>query len=107
MAILQIPVRNDLPAYTFRIDLEASTYTFGFRYNTRMSRWIWDVMDANGNPLVMGIPLLSGLDLLSRFKVEGLPPGRFALLDEQGETYTPERYDLGERVVMLYEESTT
>lgn len=107
MAIQQIPASNDFGAYVFRIDLEATTFTFAFRYNTRMSRWIWDVMDANGDPLVMGIPLLTLNNLIGRFKVSGLPLGDFILIDERGENINPERNDLGERVIMLYRESTT
>jgi hypothetical protein len=49
MAILEIPLRNDVPAYTFQIELEGVTYTLTVSFNARMNRWTMDVADSNGD----------------------------------------------------------
>ena len=107
MAILEIPVRSDLSAYSFQITLETVVYTFAFRFNARQDRWIWDVQDVDGVPIVIGVPLLYGLPLLDRFKSESLPPGRFIVTDETGAERNPGRDSLGEDFKLFYEESTT
>jgi len=107
MAILEIPVRSDIPAYSFQITLEGSVFTMHFRYNTRAERWFMDLNDVDDVEIVSGIPLLYGLPLFDRFKYEELPLGRFILLDETGEKRNPTRDGLGEDFKLLYKESTT
>lgn len=107
MAILEIPIRSDIPAYSFPITLEGTVFIFHFRFNERMDRWIWDVNDVNDDPIVNGVPLLYGLPLLDRYKSNSLPLGRFVLTDETGDERNPSREDLGDDFKLLYRESTT
>lgn len=105
MATLIIPVRADLPAYKFQIDLEAKLYTFKFRYNERMDRWVMDIADENENALLSGIAILTDWDLIGRFKNDALPPGTFLAMDESGERKYAAREDLGNDIKLFYIES--
>ncbi len=105
MATLVMPVRADLPAYTFQIDLESKLFTFTFRYNERMDRWIMDIADENENELLLGTPILTQTNLIERFKDDNLPPGEFFAIDESGEDKQPGREDLGNDVKLFYVET--
>jgi len=107
MAILEIPVRSDIPAYNFQITLEGTVFTMHFRYNSRLERWVWDINDIDDAEIITGVPLLYGLPLLDRYRDERLPLGRFVVLDETGEKRNPTRDGLGEEFKLLYQESTT
>lgn len=106
MALLVMPVRSDLPAYSFTMELEQANYRFKFRFNSRMSRWFMDIQDTDETDIITGIPMLTGTDLLSRFVDDNLPPGQFICLDETGAGKNATRYDFGEDVKLLYREST-
>lgn len=100
-----MPVRSDIPAYKFQIDLEGTLYTFTFRYNSRMSRWIMDIADENETTILLGVPVLTEFSLIERFKDDRLPPGAFLALDESGNQKQPAREDLGNDVKLFYIES--
>ena len=105
MATLLMPLRADIPAYTFQSILEGALYNFEVRYNERMARWIMDISDANGTPLVRGTPIQTDFPLLDRYQNEGLPPGSFFAIDESSEGKQPERADIGNDVNLFYVES--
>lgn len=105
MAILEIPVRNDLAAYEFRIVLESVTYFLRFSYNSRRSRWLMDIQNQDKEDVLVGIALLTDVDIRGLYKQEAIPPGLFLVFDTEGLQYNPEQFDLGNRVSLLYEES--
>jgi hypothetical protein len=105
MAVLRMPVRADIPAYTFKIDLEGTVYTLGFRHNLRFNCWIMDISDETGNPIVMGTPVQTDVDILGRFIFASLPPGQFMVIDETGQQRNPSRDDFGGEVKLFYAES--
>lgn len=105
MATLVMPVRADIPAYTFQIDLEGVLYTFTIRYNERMDRWLMDIADENENDLLVGTPILTHFNLIERFKSAALPPGGFFALDESGNQKQPGRDDLGNDIKLFYVEA--
>ena len=107
MAIFEIPVRSDLPAYKFQINLEGTVFILRFRFNTRLDRWVMDVQDVNEDRIVTGIPMLTNLPLLDRYQDERLPLGRFTVIDETGNNRNPPREGFGEDFKLLYRESTT
>lgn len=105
MAILELPVRSDLPAYEFQVSLDSEVFTLRFAFNFREGRWSMDVADSVGTDIINGIKLVHGFPLLRQYVVEGQPPGEFILIDESGNKKNPGRDDLGNDVKLLYEEA--
>lgn len=105
MAILQIPVRNDAAFYRFQITLEAAVYLLEFRFNTRLDRWLMNILSEAEEPILMGIPVLTNLPLTSSFEVPGKPPGTFFCIDETGQNRNPDRESFGVDIKLLYSES--
>ena len=54
-------------AQTFEIDLGGVTYGINLYWNEQASIWCIDILDANANPLVNGIPLVANQDLLQQY----------------------------------------
>ena len=105
MATIELPVRSDLPAFEFTLDLEEALYTLAFRWNDRKERWLMDIKDSNGADLLMGIVLLTDVNITDPYIIEGLPPGRFFVIDESGAGKNPGINDLGNDVKVFYLES--
>jgi predicted Zn-dependent protease with MMP-like domain len=56
----------------FTIVLSGVTYTLTMQYrNTLMGGWILDIGDANNNPILQGIPLVTGVNLLDQYAYLG------------------------------------
>jgi hypothetical protein len=52
---------------TFTIALAGTTYGFTTTWNLPNASWIINISDASGNPIVSGIPMVTGADLLEQF----------------------------------------
>lgn len=67
-AIFPIPLAVGVPQ-TFPIQLGGSQYQLTLLYrNITDGGWVLDIADANGTPIVQGIPLVTGADLLAQYK---------------------------------------
>lgn len=51
----------------FSIQLAGTTYLFTVRWNSVATCWILDIQDQNGVDLIMGIPMITGRDLLEPY----------------------------------------
>jgi hypothetical protein len=95
MTYFQIPARNDLPFYKFRISLSSTVYSFSFRYNGRMQRWMLDINDASGNQILSGIPVLILRNLVSQYRTLAVPVGLLFATDDTGTDTQPTVYSFG------------
>ena len=109
MAYLEVPLRTDIYAYTQKTAIEGVVYTLGLKYNSRMGRWVLDIMDAAGEMLLSGIKMLINYPMTRRFigRIEGLPEGHFIIVDETGQERNPGRDDLGDDIKLIYVETGT
>jgi hypothetical protein len=63
-----IPLQPGVPQ-TFSIALGGITYRLSFLYRDDPNAgWTVDIADSGGNPIVQGIPLVTGADLLAQYK---------------------------------------
>lgn len=79
----------------------ATTFPNGVEYNLRLiyqftgdNCWLLDISDADLNPLVCGIPLVTGADLLAQYAYLGFGFSLFATTDGDN-TAPPTFYNLG------------
>lgn len=56
---------------TFTINLAGVVYTFTLLWRKTVG-WVLDIADSQGNPLLYGMPLVTGCDLLAQFKYLGI-----------------------------------
>ncbi|OUJ08386.1 phage baseplate plug protein [Acetobacter sp. DsW_059] len=53
---------------TVSVSISGSSYSFRTYYcNEENSGWVLDISDSSGNPVIQGIPLVTGADLLGQF----------------------------------------
>lgn len=106
MALWVIPVNPTLPDQTFQIDLDSDIFTFRFVYNLRTDRWAMSLYDALGNPLLLGLAVVTNWKLIDRFKTPGLPLGRLFTVDVTGQNTEPSATTFGSSVLLMYDEAT-
>ena len=64
-----------------------------------------DIKNQQGDSILSGIPILVGSDLTARFRAVDGPPGRFFAVDSSNQDQPPTEADLGNRVLLYYEEA--
>jgi hypothetical protein len=60
-------------AQRFTITLGGIAYQMILRWCPPALTWVLDILDAAGNPLVQGQPLVTGADLLGQLQYLGIP----------------------------------
>ena len=103
--LIIIPLRNDIPSYEFKVDLDGTTYTMAIRYNSRLATWIMDLKTEQDESIVLGVPILLGTILFDRFSDSRVPPGDLFIINIEDETAEATRDNLGENVLLMYEEA--
>ncbi len=61
----EIPLLSE--AQSFGIQLAGVTYSMNLVWNIIASVWVLDIYDVNLNPILRGIPLVTGVDLLAQY----------------------------------------
>lgn len=80
MTTYQIPLIEGPQVFT--ITLGKTTYGFRLRYcDTPQGGYILDISDENRQPLVCGIPLVTGCDLLEQYQYLGIPGSLYCATD--------------------------
>lgn len=59
----------------FAIFLAGVQYVINYKWCAPFGAWIMDISDAGGDPIVTGIPLITGSDLLGQFEYLGIGGG--------------------------------
>ncbi|WP_281659636.1 phage baseplate plug family protein [Microvirgula aerodenitrificans] len=78
MPVVEIPLTPDPQRFT--ITLSGVDYRLTVRWREAVDGgWTLDIADAAGTPIVRGIPLVTGVDLLKQYRYMGFPGGLFVL----------------------------
>jgi hypothetical protein len=94
MAILEIPTSSFPQQFTVQFP-NGQTYTLRLVYQFNTDNcWILDISDSNDNPIVCGIPLITGADLLAQYAYLGFGCQMFATTDGDP-AEPPTFYNLG------------
>lgn len=65
----EIPLSPEPQSFT--IQLAGVEYFLALAWNRAASCWMLDISDADRNPLLLGIPVITGLDLLRQYRYLG------------------------------------
>lgn len=76
------------------LSLGGNPYALAVRWNPVSSRWVVDLNDAAGNPVVSGVPLVAGADLLTPVAYLGIGGALYAQNDNDPNA-PPTYSDLG------------
>lgn len=66
MGMFQLPFKPQ-QNQTVKLTINGNDYTFKLQWNDRGSFWELDIFDASLEPIVCGIPLVTGVDLLAQY----------------------------------------
>lgn len=80
MAIVTIPI-PDLPAFVEELVIADIPYRIAMHWNTRGQFWVLSIYDRTGNPIVVGIKLVTFYALTQQYKARDIPEGEFTVLD--------------------------
>lgn len=81
-------------AQSFSISLNAVLYNLTVVWNTQSQSWTLDLADTNNVPLLQGIPLVTGCDLLEQYAYIGIG-GSLYVQSDGDQTAVPTFVDLG------------
>lgn len=106
--MLTIPLpTEDESTFTQRTQLEGVDYTLRYAHNSRTDSWTIDIaaiggIDQEPIPIVTGMKIFIGGDLLRYASHELSPPGTLIALSADGSRLAPTFADLGTRVRIYY-----
>jgi len=106
MAFFVIPLDNDVPAYTFTVDMDGDSFQFEFRWNGRISQWVFDLFDGDQNAVQLGYPFYANFELLAQNVQTNRPDGAMIAIAEVG-TIDATRFNIGVEVTLIYDEVST
>lgn len=76
---------NEIPlspkAQSFQIELGGIDYQMRWRWCTPAACWVLDIADVNAVPIVCGLPVITGADILGQHKHLGIPGALIAQTD--------------------------
>lgn len=70
MSVYVIPLTN--MNQTLQISLLGITYTLNVYWNALANLWYLDINDVNNNPILNGLPMTAGVNLLKQFGYLGI-----------------------------------
>lgn len=106
MSVFILPLKPDLPHYTFACELEGVSYGFEFRWNSRDAAWFMTILTGDDVVIAAGIKVVLDFPLGVRRASALMPPGSFIAVDTTGQGEAPGLNDLGERVQLSYLDSS-
>lgn len=106
MGAWAIDTPSTAPHYTIDVQIEGQTYRLELRWNVRDSSWYMGILAPDDSHLAAPKRIASGRPLFWRSQSPALPPGLFVPIDSAGGDVDPGLQDLGNRVVLLYFDST-
>ena len=99
----EIPTKSDQVDYNYNLDINGTTYFLRFRYNSRMARYMLDILDADKVIIIAGLPILSSVPTIEDYVDIRLPDGVILPFDVDGEQKNAEVEELGDRVRIYFE----
>lgn len=99
MATYEIPLTPE--AQLFQIKLAGVTYSLNLVWNNVANAWVLDIADENNIPILRGIPLVPGVDLLGPYPYLNFG-GQLVAQTDNGVTIPPTYDNLGTTSHLLF-----
>lgn len=64
-----------------KVTLLNVVYNLAIQWRASAAQWVLDMSDASGNPVIQGLPLVTGADLLGQHKHLGIGGALVVMLD--------------------------
>lgn len=103
MALLTIPLQNDIGNFNERLTLDGVDYVLDFLYNSRLDRWFMSIKDADEVVLVDRIKVNKDLNWLLQFQYKAIPQGDMLAFNFE-DAEEPNLNNFGGSVNILYQE---
>jgi len=84
------------------ISLDGTTYQLVFTWCSPSASWTLDILAADNTPLILGIPLVTGADLLAQYEYIGIR-GKLIVQTDHDTQATPTFDNLGLAGRLYYE----
>lgn len=94
-----IPLEK-LSSQEFRMPLENTFYRWRVRWNSRTKYFSFDLYDDDSNPLLLGVPMLKGANLLNAF--QDIPIGGLFMITTDEEEGEATLENIGESVNLVH-----
>jgi len=76
------PIIENAYNYKYEVTLDGTAYIIQMQYNSRKDGWFFSLHDNNDEPLVSGLKVKMGSDLLQQFRhIDGIPSGRIVVIN--------------------------
>lgn len=102
MAISLPTPADGYPDMSIRCAIEGVTYVFRWVWNEREATWYVSIADAENDPIVSGVRVVLGENLIAGVADSRLPDGQILVADPSGNTDEPDRDTLGKNVLIVY-----
>jgi hypothetical protein len=79
---------------TFSVTLVGVTYNMTVRWNVPAACWMLDIADTNDSPILNGVPLITGADLLEQYEYLDFG-GQLIVQSDNDPTEVPTYVNLG------------
>jgi hypothetical protein len=99
---ITLPIDSSAEFYRVETAIENETFIFEVNWNTRDSAWYISLLDANENYLLSGMRINARNELVHLNPRQTGPGGAILVFDSAGEGGAPGRYDLGDKVELIY-----
>lgn len=98
--IQEFPLRAEAQQMTIQLGITSYAVRFGW-CDTPDGGWFIDIADIDGNPLVQGLPLTAGENVLQQFDYLGFP-GEIRVMTDSSDLVEPTYANLGTNGKVLF-----
>lgn len=95
-----VPLQNT--PQTLQVTLAGVQYNLSVWWNNQTQSWVVDIFDVNNNPIVTGIPMVTGADLLEQFAYLNFGGQLIAQSTQSDPTAVPTFDDLGSTAFLFF-----
>lgn len=93
---------KDFPSFISNITLDNIVLNFKFLWNGRDEAWYMDILDSVNSPILQGIKIVNGWELIARFTDTRLPQGALIIVSLKGDQEVIGRNDMIEDYKIVY-----